>query len=286
MDMIQWIQSFSNPFLDYFFKAVTMLGEEQFFIVLACLIFWCLHKELGYRLGFAFLFNGVFNIALKDIFHTARPIGHPGIRSFYLETAEGYSFPSGHTQSVASLATSFSIFFKKNWISLTGLLLTLLVAVSRLYLGVHWPVDVIVGGLLGILGVLFANWLFDYAERTQNQIVVIVPVVLILAGLWFFPNPSFAKTAGAACGFLAGYFVEPRYIGYQTQGPLWRQICKLMLGIAVLLAIRIFVKKLLPIHPLSDFTRYLIIGIWVTIIAPYLFQRIFHQYHPKSVGTE
>lgn len=67
--------------------ATTMLGEESFFILFSGFIFWCVHKDLGYGLSLAFLFNGAMNLALKDMFHTVRPIGHSGVRSVYLETA-------------------------------------------------------------------------------------------------------------------------------------------------------------------------------------------------------
>lgn len=283
MEFIKYLQSFASPFWDKFFIGMTLLGEVYFFILLIALIFWCLQKDWGYRLGFAYLSNGVLNVALKEIFQVPRPIGQPGVRSIRLETADGYSFPSGHTQCAASLAASFGTYFKKYWIYILGGISIIMVALSRLYLGVHTPADVICGAITGICWVFVSNWFFDYAERKGNQYIFIVPLMLILAG-FFFHTRNYCKAAGAGLGFLLGYFIEPRYISFSPQAVLWKQIIKYFSGLAVLLAIELFGKKLLPDYLICDFFRYFLMGVWVTIIAPYLFKNLLKEV-PKSSNT-
>ncbi len=273
MEIIKFIQSFSSPFWDAFFQGLTMLGEDTFFMLVAALVFWCLHKDFGYRLILTYLTGTTLNVALKEIFMIARPIGRTGIRSLRLETAGGYSFPSGHTQCVALFITSLMTKLRKLWFYWVGGIIIALVAVSRLYLGVHWPVDVIGGALIGVVWVLFSNRLFDYVETTTGKkwifLIILFPLIL---GMFFFPTTNYYKISGATLGFFGGYFIEPRYIRYQTAAPFLKQVLKSIIGIIVLLAIRLTLKKILPNILFSDFFRYFLMSIWVTILAPIFFK--------------
>ncbi|HHV62157.1 MAG TPA: hypothetical protein GXX51_05910 [Firmicutes bacterium] len=120
-----------------------MIGEDNFFIIVFTITFWCLNKNFGYRLGFTYLSSAIVNVALKETFRIPRPIGRPGIRSLRLETAGDYSFPSGHAQATATLWTSIMIKVRKRW----------------LYLGVHTLADVTGGMIVGVCWVLICRYL-------------------------------------------------------------------------------------------------------------------------------
>ena len=96
IEAIQQVQTLHNPALDSFFKAVTFVGEEQFYLLLLPLIYWTLNKRLGIRLAFVFLIGVYLNNSLKNIFYTPRP-GSDQVVQLVQET--GYAFPSGHTQN-------------------------------------------------------------------------------------------------------------------------------------------------------------------------------------------
>ncbi|MFW6208350.1 MAG: phosphatase PAP2 family protein [Spirochaetota bacterium] len=115
------------------------------FIVLAAWFLCCGNKRLGYRVGFAFLASAVVNPLLKNSFRIERPIGVEGIESQRLHTATGYAFPSGHTQGATAFWTGMMTYVRRRWMYLLGTALIFLVALSRMYLGVHWPSDVIGG---------------------------------------------------------------------------------------------------------------------------------------------
>ena len=100
---LAWIQQFKHPSLDVFFSFVTMSAEETFFIGVAALMMWCYNKNMAQRVGFAFITSTVFNPFLKSFFAIERPIGSEGIESLRVHTAEGYAFPSGHTQGATSI---------------------------------------------------------------------------------------------------------------------------------------------------------------------------------------
>ena len=219
MDFILFIQSYSNPFLDNFFKLVTMMGEDFFIMIVVGIIFWTVNKKFAYRIAFVYLTNGVLNLSLKEIFKTQRIIGEAGIRSLRVETAGGYSFPSGHTQSAASLWTVVMLKIKQRWFYVLAVLMMVLVGLSRIYLGVHRPVDVIFGLLIGFSWVFLGNILFDYMEKSDRRVVLII-CFLILLSMAFVRNYTFYKAAGITISLLLGYMIESRYIKYSVKAPI------------------------------------------------------------------
>jgi hypothetical protein len=180
---------------------------------------------------------------------------------------------------------------KKRWMYIVGSILIFLVAISRLYLGVHWPLDVAAGAAIGILWVFITSLMFNYAEKTGRKYIFLIFMIPMLALLPFYPIPDYFKTAATMLAFFIGYVIEPKYIKYEVKASLPVQVLKLVIGIGVLMLIRIFLNTLLlnligvsaesaesnPTLPvmLCDFFRYLVLGIWVTILAPLLFKKLF-----------
>ncbi|NLC43409.1 MAG: phosphatase PAP2 family protein [Clostridiales bacterium] len=277
IEIIVFIQSFSNSFLDSFFQLVTMIGEDMFFILMVALVFWCIDKDFGYKMGFAYLTSGVVNTVLKEMLKVPRPIGHPDVRSLRVETAGGYSFPSGHTQQTTVFWFSLMLKFRKQWLSILGSVIVFLVGLSRIYLGVHTPLDVVGGIIIALVWVIISNLLFDWSKQSGKPILLAVFVVPMLIGLYLFPTETYYKVAGTISGFWLGYMIEFRYINYSVKGTIVRQIIKMVLGLAGLLSIQTFVKMLLPEVLLSDFVRYGLMGLWMTVVAPLLFNFIFRE---------
>ena len=166
-----------------------MLGEEYFFMAVVALVFWCINKPFGYRLGFAYLSSSVLNSAMKNTFQIPRPyLRDSGIRILRPETATGFSFPSGHTQSTAAFFTSFMIKFKKTWLIIVGVIFIILVGISRMYLGHHTIEDVAVAAVLGAGWVFISNWLFNTAEKSGRQAIFLLIVIPAIIGLFIFPD--------------------------------------------------------------------------------------------------
>lgn len=275
MGIILFLQGFASPFLDAFFQFVTMLGEEYFYIVLLVLVFWCVDKRYGYKLSFAFLLSGVINGVAKSIVNAARPVGVEGIRSLRLETATGTSFPSGHTQNITAFLVSLMRQLRRRWVVAAGCLLILLVGVSRLYLGVHWPIDVLGGAVLGVVSVLIADYLFERAARGKKKWLSLPLLIPALAAAWVWRDSAdLVKGAGTFSGFLIGYTVESSLIRFSEQAPFLKQAVKFILGLAVVLMLKEGLKQLFPVDPAFDFLRYLLMGLWITVGAPLVFSAL------------
>jgi len=277
MEIIRWIQSFSNPFFDLLFQLITMMGEEVAFIFLGAALYWCVDKRIGYRLAFACLTSAILNTALKEVFRVPRPVGREGIRSLRLETATGYSFPSGHSQQAASLWTSLMLYYRKKALVIPGILAMLLVGLSRLYLGVHTPADVIGGLIIGAGWTFVASSLFDYIERTGKYKLLLLLGAAFVPAMAVIQNSIYYKTAGAGLAFVLGYIIEVKYIQFEVKASLWQQIVKFCTGMLGLYIIKEFGKMILPQAIWSDFARYFLLGVWLTVIVPFIFKHFMKE---------
>lgn len=293
VEILKVIQKMSNSFLDKVFIRATMMGEEYFLIFVTVMIFWCINKKVGYKLGFVVLTSSILNSVIKDVFHALlvdgklgdkakaffhinRPIGEPGIRSLRVKTATGWSFPSGHTQETVSLWGTLMLTLRKRWVYSLGTVYILLVGFSRLYLGVHWPSDVVGGLIIGVLWTLLACWVFDKSYENHNKALLLCAIVPMLFGMLYWKESSYYKLCGMLCGFYIGYNIEDKFINFNVNASFWDQIIKLLSGIAVIFLIKIVVKLILPVSIISNFIRYFIIGLWVTAGAPFTFKRFIH----------
>ncbi|MGE5631565.1 MAG: phosphatase PAP2 family protein [Caulobacteraceae bacterium] len=272
MEIIKFIQSFSNPFFDYIFQLITMTAEDSFVMLFAAVIYWCISKEMGYKLGFLTISNAVTNVALKDIFKIPRPIGEEGIRSLRVQTAEGYSFPSGHTQNATTYWVFFMHQFRKRWIYALGVCAIFLVALSRLYLGVHTPLDVTGGVIIGLVWLVIMNFIYEASKKYSNKLILLVVIIPALIGLFVLKDNNYYKAVGGLLGLYLGYLIEPRYIDFNVKASLTGQIIKVSVGLAVAIIIRLPLKAVLPQIYISDFIRYIVIMVWITIAAPLSFK--------------
>ena len=275
MGIILFLQQYSSPFFDGFFQFITMLGEEYFYIFMLSFVFWCVDKRFGYKLSFAFLFSGMINAVAKSIVGAKRPIGVEGIRSLRVETATGNSFPSGHTQNITAFWVSLMKRLRRRWGYVVGCVLILLVGVSRLYLGVHWPVDVVGGIVLGTASALIADVLFERAtrgNRAWGSLPLLIPAVAV-AFTWR-DSADLVKGAGTFAGFLVGYAIETGFVRFSEKAPGWKQAVKFVLGLMVTLGLKEGLKLIFPHAPAFDFLRYLLLGLWITVGAPLVFSAL------------
>jgi membrane-associated phospholipid phosphatase len=273
IEIIKFIQLITSPFLDTLFQIVTMTGEEYFYIFAAAIIFWCINKEFGYKLGFALLTSTFVNIVLKDLIDSTRPIGVPGIRSLRVQTANGQSFPSGHTQGATTFWTSCIVKVRKKWFYIVGITIILLVGFSRLYLGVHYPVDVIGGLIIGFIWVFISNYIFDYADATKKAWILMIIIVPMLFGMILFRDKTYYTISGTVFGFFIGYILESKYVKYEVKNTFTLQLIKLVFGLGILIILKNELKQLLPINISADFFRYFIVGLWITVGAPSIFKK-------------
>lgn len=271
MEIILFLQSFRNPFLDYLFQGITMLGEQSFFIILACWFTWCYDKEAGWRAGFIFLTGSILNGVLKEIFRIERPIGKENIISQRTHTAGGYSFPSGHTQNASLFWVALMKIYRNKILCISGTVIIILVGVSRLYLGVHWPSDVLGGALIGAAWVFAADYAWNRFRISENikSAGVVLSLMIILSIIC--PEKYIIRATGAAAGFLCGIYLEKRYLNHALSGGILSSVLRMISGLAVIALLLTGSKALLPAGAASNSITFALVGFWITFGAPALF---------------
>ncbi len=247
--------------------AVTYLGDELLFIVLALTVFWCVDKAEGYYLLFVGFLGTMFNQFLKLLCRIPRPwVKDPDftIVESAREGASGYSFPSGHTQSVTGTLGSMARWHKSTVLRVVCIVLIALTAFSRMYLGVHTPLDVGVSLLVGTLLVFAFYPLVRRAMQEPKWMYALLGTMLALSAAFvLYANCSdfsalVAEAAeniyegrknsyslfGALLGFLIAYPIERRYIRFSVRARWWQQLLKVLLGLVGLLAVKEGLKVL------------------------------------------
>ena len=298
MGFLRWLESVRVPALDVLFSGITYFGDELAFLALALLLFWCVDKRTGYYVFVVGLFGTLANQFLKIACRIPRPwVLDPEftIVEAARAAATGYSFPSGHTQNAVGTFGAIALRTKKRWVRWACMALLLLVPVSRMYLGVHTPLDVGVAFLMALALLAAFYPVFRSDEKTQKAMPYLLAAGIALAGLFvlyvssiradFAPgsedesNLSHAvKNAwsllGAIAGLLAVYFHERRTGGFETRAPLLGQALKFTLGLALVAGVKAALKPafyaLLPVGP-ADCVRYFLVVLLAGCVFPKTF---------------
>ncbi len=296
MEFLKFLEGLRNPVLDAFFGAVTHLGEETFFIIFGIIIFWCINKKEGYYILTVGFMGTVINQFLKLLFRIPRPWVRD--KSFTIvesarAEATGYSFPSGHTQSSMGVFGSLARWHNNLWLRTITVALCILVPFSRLYLGVHTPLDVGVSAgvaLILIFGIYPIIKGFFENKRTMRILFGVMFLMslayLLFTRLFSFPADVDAanlqhgtenayKMAGCTLGVIIGFEIDSRFTDFDTSGNIYCQLLKLVCGIIPLLLIKEGLKAPLGLifgDCIAHLVRYLLLVVFVMAVWPLTFR--------------
>ena len=297
MDILYALEKIRTPFWNGVMSAVTQLGGEVIFIVAAVGGFWGVSKWEGYYLMTIAFCGTVLNQFLKLICRVPRPwVRDPNFTIVESARAEatGYSFPSGHTQNAIGLFGGMARWGGRRWVRLGLTALALVIAFSRMYLGVHTPADVGVSLVLAAALVLGLYPLMRRAQEKPRYMGYVLAAMLVVSGAFVvfvetcgFPADMDAenlasgignawKMLGAVAGMTLAWLLDRRYIHFETQAVWWVQVIKVAVGMALLLAIKSGLKApllaLLGHEGLAGGVRYFLLVLVAGAVWPLVFR--------------
>lgn len=294
MALLYWLQELRIPIITELMLLITHLGEETAFLVTAIIVFWCFSKKRGYYLMAVGFIGTIANQFLKMIFRIPRPwVMDENFTAVDAAKAEatGFSFPSGHTQSSVGTFGGLAYTAKHKWSRWICIAIAVLVPFSRMYLGVHTPQDVLVSVAIGLLLVLFVHpFIFGGSNNKRilallcSMIVLCISYVLFV-NLYSFPadvDPVRLQSGiesgytllGALMGMLVVYIVDEKWLHFPVKAKWWAQIMKVVIGLALVLAVKSGLKA--PLNMLfGDYAgravRYCLLVITAGIVWPLTF---------------
>lgn len=264
--------------LDSIFKGLTDAGSEPVYILLASLIFWCLNKKTGIRVMYVTLFSAYTALLAKNLFGMPRPPSY-----LHKVTENDFGFPSGHAQVSSGFWGYLGLRNKRTRMIIIGAIAVFLVSLSRIYLGVHYPGDVIGGIVFGLM-VAFISYsaeegilkLFNKQSRNSKYLIALfLPAILLLIASL---QVSLLKEQIELCLVMTsvgtGYLLEEEKIKFCGVKNKEQAIKRAFVGVLVLGLIYLVSGILSLINPLFIYVRYGALGFSVVFIVPWIFTKI------------
>lgn len=296
MGFLYLLEKIRMPGLNELMLLITRLGEETAFLVVALIVFWCVDKKKGYYVMAVGFLGTMINQILKLSFRIPRPwVLDPDftILEQAREAATGYSFPSGHTTSAVGTFGCLAVVAEKKWWRNVCIAIAVLVGLSRMYVGVHTPADVLVGAATSLILI----WLLRkptleggiWEMKAVIAVMVAVSVLFLLyVSFWNFPEDidphnmeSGVKNAytmiGALVGIAVVYLVDVKHLHFTEKAVWWVQIIKIVVGLGLVLAVkeglRAPLELILPVYP-ARAVRYFLIVVMAGAVWPMSFGRL------------
>ncbi|MEM7349151.1 MAG: phosphatase PAP2 family protein [Chloroflexota bacterium] len=269
---LEWIKSLQQAGGDAgatFFKIVTFFGDQEFYLLMFPLIFWCIDTRLGVRVAVAYLISTWFNVTIKELTVEPRPFEIDPTVGLIDEV--GFGMPSNHAQATTMIFGVLAYHIKKPWAWGAAVIITLLVGFSRIYLGVHFPLQVLIGWALGILFLaIYINFLGQIEAwvigRSLTQHLMLASAIALI-GCIVMPAPDIVATLAVLWGLWVGLALLHSYgVSFSADGTFWQKAGRFILGGIIFIGIfgglrAIFLAILLG--PSHHWQRVLVVGVTI-----------------------
>lgn len=271
--MAEWLNIIRCTPLTYLSKAVTFIGNEGFLCFFLPVIYWCWKKRSGAHLILLVILSSYLTFLLKSFFGWERPPSE-----LWLINTGGYSFPSSHAVNAVIVWGFLAYEMRKKWFTILSIALILLIAFSRVYLGVHYIRDVLAGIAFGAI-ILHSykwslRWSTDLLARLNDIIKVGIAIAIGILMLIIQTNPIVAISAGLFAGIATGFLIEPHFADFATKDIWFRVIIRLLPAFLISLAIWQGMEWIFPESVSFTWFQYFILGIWVMAGSPWLFVQL------------
>lgn len=294
MGFLYFLESIRIPGLNELMLAVTYFGDEIAFLVTALILFWCVDKRQGYYILSVGFIGTLANQFMKLWFRIPRPwVQDPNftILEQAREAATGYSFPSGHTQSSVGTFGGIAYTTRNKAVRIIAIAIAVLTPFSRMYIGVHTPLDVLVAAAMALVLIFVLRpVIFNQDGKYIPWLMGIMSVLAVayLCFVEFYPFPADVDEynlshglqnaytlLGSLAGLLIVYIVDEKWLKFPTEAAWWAQLLKIVIGLGLVLLVKSGLKT--PLNALfgelaGRAVRYFLIVVMAGIVWPLTFK--------------
>lgn len=291
-EFLLWLQEHRNPLGDYFFFVFTALGDTVAYLLVLPILYWTADRRFFVRVLLLMVAVAALNTALKEFFRLPRPhVIDPRIVSVFHKSEGGLGFPSGHAMSAACFWLYMAWKLRRRWHTALAVAMIVLIGFSRLYLGCHWPADVVGGIAIGI-AVAIAALLIDNQtarlESSDRRVAAFVIVTSVAAGLAVASavqgTPEGFSSAGVLLGLAAGWHWGAHRLFPSASMHRVTKALSCALGIVGVYLLYRMTRKHADAHAVVA-TLGFISGVWIVRIVPALASRLPQPAsHPHAGG--
>ena len=276
------------PFLKQFFSFLTIFGEPVAAVVVIGFMYWCIDKKNGIRTAICTLMAMISNVMIKNIFRRIRPYSvNKSIEclkvpeskyDIYDMAKQGYSFPSGHATVSSAISTSLYRIKKSKKLLIGGSIMVLLISISRVALGVHYPTDVLAGICFGIVSVIITDRLMEILDKKKLYLLLLVYSCL---GIFYCKSNDYYSILGLMIGFTCGDLFDEKYVSFENTKNYLRMVIRTLVGGIIFVMITTLLKmpfttEVLEAHNLFAYFyrvfRYAISAFLIIGLYPILFR--------------
>jgi len=280
-ELIEILQGLFAPQFDSIFESISLLGSDAVLVALSSMIYWCLDKRRGRTVTYVLFMGAYLNFFLKFLV----PWPRPPVEYHIVEKSEiQHGFPSGHAQDSATFWSWIGLDFRKRILPILGMVIVVAVGLSRIYLGVHYPGQVIGGWIIGVavagLGMVFLRRLpfrmneMQAIPQVSFAFVALVPI-LVAIGLGAAGEVNPIHIGGYLFGFSLGALAEDRYVRFKTEITSAKRILRVVVGSATTGFFVLVLDSILPeTGMITGFINAVMRGLTVVVIAPAIFKVI------------
>ncbi len=277
IEILSYLSRFRGPWVNAFFLAFSGIGSTLGYLVLFAIVWWGFSWKLGAKLFTALVLSVYLNALIKDFVAQPRPFVYADFES--VTHPDEFSFPSGHAQHAAFVWTLLAAHLRKRWFTIVAAAMVFLIGFSRVYLGVHFPTDVLAGWLLGgILAQAYMLWhgrFIGFADRLAFEWQLLLALGVPLTLTLLHGNRSTATALGGLAGALVGLIVARRQRLYSDRESGSGRGKRLVVGLVGLPVLYVALLLLSPedtsrLYYLYIWMRFAAIGLWVSFLVPKL----------------
>lgn len=279
--IVEFFNSISSTILDTIVLLISFFGSGAPIVGFIIFVYYAGNKDFAKKLIFVISTSIMLNSILKTLFFAKRPFQFIGKQHVQkapeFNGAEGTSFPSGHSQMAGSFYLSYFLNTHKTILKILSIFFLIAIPLSRLYLGVHFFMDSLVGLSLGIIIAIMAQKIYDKIGTNGRMyflmILCFIGLIFCIFNMNIVENVYLFKAVGLVLGVTLGTLIEENKYNFTNNVPVLNKVVRCVIGIIVCLVLKEGLKLILPDHNIFHFIRYFLISFTPLGIIPIFFKK-------------